>query len=431
MERVISMLGICILIAIAWAISEKRSSVAWSTVAGALGIQLAVGAIVFWMPRSADFFLCLNNLVVKVLDLSREGTLFVFGALALSPGETGPAGETSLGFFLAFQVLPAVIFFSALMSLLYYIGLIQPIVLFFARIFKRFMRISGAEAMSCSSNIFVGIEAVFTIRPYLAKLTRSELFILLTSSMATTASTTLAIYILFLKQYIPTIAGHLVSASIIAIPAAILISKVMIPETQSPQTMGKLPTQSAPLQSNFMGAVVDGSWEGLKLAAGIATLLIAVLGFLGVVNYVLMKAGGLFPGDIRLSLQAILGWICIPFAWCMGIPGSEILPAARLLGERFIVTEVVAYKDLAGFVASQTIREPRTMLVLSYALCGFVHVASLAIFVGGISALVPARRDELAHLGMKALFAAFLATVMTGCIAGIFYTGETAGIMAH
>ncbi len=230
MERLVSFTGIFIIIAMAYGLSEKRSAVSGKTVAGSLGLALAIGALVFLTPGSADFFLLLNNAVVKLLDLSREGTLFVFGALALQPGETAPGGEQSLGFFLAFQVLPSVIFFSALMSLLYYLGAVQPAVSFFARVFKRYLRLSGAEAMSSSSNIFVGIEAVFTIRPYLAKLTRSELFILLTCSMATTASTTLAIYVSFLKQHVPTIAGHLISASIITIPTAVLISKVMIPE---------------------------------------------------------------------------------------------------------------------------------------------------------------------------------------------------------
>ncbi len=421
------MFGIFLLVSIALALSEKRSSISWSTVFGALGLQLFIGALVFLAPRSTDFFLWLNNVVVKLLDLSREGTMFLFGALALQPGETGPAGETSLGFFLAFQVLPAVIFFSALMSLFYHFGLIQPVVRFFAKVFYRFMRLSGAESLSASSNIFVGIEAVFTIRPYLAKLTRSELFIILTTSMATTASTTLAIYVSFLKHSVPTIAGHLISASIIAIPAAILISKVMIPETGSPETMGKIPRDDEANQSHFMGAVVNGAWEGLKLAAGIAALLIAVLGMVAIVNFLLAKIGFLFGSASALSLQKILGWTMIPFAWCLGIPKQEILPAAQLLGERFILTEVVSYRDLAAFAASGLIREPRTLLVMSYALCGFAHVASLAIFVGGISALIPSRRDEIASLGPKALIAAFLATIMTGCIAGIFYVSANGG----
>ncbi len=171
-----------------------------------------------------------------------------------------------------------------------------------------------------------------------------------------------------------------------------------------------------------MGAILDGAWEGMKLAAGIATLLIAVLGLLGIFNQLLGLAGAWLPGSPTLSLQRILGWTMIPFAWCMGIPRTEILPAAQLLGERFILTEVISYRDLATYFASGLIKSPRTILILSYALCGFVHLASLAIFTGGISALIPHRRDEVASLGMKALIAAFLATIVCGCIAGIFYT---------
>ncbi len=423
MLRLNSLLGIFIIIAIGFALSEKRSAILWHSVVGAMGLAIGIGALVFLAPGSAIFFLYLNNAVVKLLDISREGTFFVFGALSLSPGEIGLAGEQSLGFFLAFQVLPAVIFFSSLMSLLYFVGLMQPIIRFFAHLFKRFMRISGAEAMSSSSNIFVGIEAVFTIRPYLAKLTRSELFVLLTCSMATTASTTLAIYISFLKQQIPTIAGHLISASIIAIPAAIAMAKLMVPETEQPETMGTMPPQAPSPYSNFMGAIAEGAMEGMKLAAGIATLLIAVLGLVGIANFSIGQAAGLLPGHPTLSIQAILGWTMIPFAWCLGIPSAEILPAAQLLGERFLLTEVVAYRDLAKYAASGLIQSPRTMLIMSYALCGFVHLASLAIFVGGISALIPERRNQLASLGMKALIASFLATLITGCVAGIFYWG--------
>ncbi len=420
MLHLTSLLGLFIIIAIAFGLSEKRSAILWKPVAGAVGLALGIGALVFITPASGTFFLLLNNAVVKLLDLSREGTMFVFGALALPPGEIGPAGEQSLGFFLAFQVFPAVIFFSALMSLLYYLHCVQPIVSFFARIFKRTMRLSGAEAMSSSSNIFVGIEAVFTIRPFLPKLTRSELFVLITCTMATTASTTLAIYVSFLKHQIPTIAGHLISASIITIPAAIAIAKLMIPETGEPETMGTLPPQAASPYSNLMGSVVDGAWEGMKLAAGIATLLIAVLGLVAMVNFALAKVGAMLPGHPSLSLQSLLGLAMIPFAWCLGIPSHDIVPAAQLLGERFILTEVVAYKDLATYAASGLISSPRTVLIMSYALCGFVHLASMAIVIGGISALIPQRRDELANLGMKALIASFLATILCGCVAGIF-----------
>ncbi len=431
MERLICIAGIVFLIALAWTLSEKRSRISWLTVCGALALQALIAALVFLAPQSQAFFLWLNNAAVKFLDLSREGTLFLFGALALSPGETTPTGLSSLGFFMAFQIFPAVIFFSALMSLLYFLRIVQPLVLLFARVFKRFMRLSGAEALASSSNIFVGIEAVFTIRPYLPRFTRSELFILLVTSMATTASTTLAIYISFLKSQIPTIAGHLISASVLAIPAAILFAKILVPETGQPETMGKIPRGQEARHSNFMAAVSEGAWEGLKLAAGIATLLIAVLGLVAILNFFLAKMGLWIGFTADLSLQKILGWAMIPFAWCLGITGAEAEPAARLLGERFILTEVISYKDMADMAAAGVLHNPRTLLVLSYALCGFAHLASLAIFVGGMSALIPSRRDEIAGLAFKALLAAFLATILTGCMAGMFYTAGNNGIMGN
>jgi CNT family concentrative nucleoside transporter len=413
MERLTSLAGLLILLALAWILSEKRSRIAWPGIAGAVVLMLALGAAVFLAPQSTEFFLVLNRVVLRLLRLSRDGAVYLFGPLALAPGESGPSGEQSFGFFMAFQIFPALVFFSALMSLLYHARLIQPVVRVFARVFKRSSRLSGAEALCSASNIFVGIEAVFTIRPYLERLTRSEYFLILTASMATTASTTLAIYVAFLQSTLPTIAGHLISASVLAIPASVAVAKIMVPETAVPVTLGHLPRETDSRHSNFMGAVSDGAWEGIKLAAGIGALLIAVLGLVGMVNVILQKGG--------FTLETLLAWLMIPFAWCLGIAPGDIFPAARLLGERWILTEVVAYRDLAAFAAQGLIRDPRTIVVMSYALCGFTHVASVAIFVGGISALVPSRRDEIAALGMKALLAAFLATLATGCVAGIFF----------
>ncbi len=425
MQRLISLAGIFILISLAWVFSENRARISWKTVVSALALEILIGSFVFLMPQSTAIFLWVNRVVIKLLSFANSGALFLFGPLALSPGEKSPAGEASFGFFMAFQIFPALIFFSALMSLLYHCGFIQPVINIFAKIFKRVMNLSGAEALSASSNIFVGIEAVFPIRPFLEGLTRSELFTILTPCMATVASTTLAIYVSFLKQALPTVAGHLVSASIIAIPASVLISKIMIPETGEPATLGHIPKESkAGPSSNFMSAVTEGAWEGIKLAVGIASLLIAILGLVALLNYLLHGIGVFLPGKPDLSFEKILGWLMIPFAWFMGIGAHDLFPAAQLLGERWILTEVVAYKDLANFVAAGTITDPRTIVVMSYALCGFVHVASVAIFVGGLSALIPNRQKEIAGLGMKALCAAFLATVMTGCIAGLFFSAS-------
>jgi len=422
MERLTSLFGMLIILAMAWIFSEARKAIIWKSVLGALVLELLLGALVFMFPQSTSFFLLVNRGVVKLLSLAGNGAIFLFGALALQPGETGPNGESPLGFFMAFQVLPAVIFFSALMALLYHLGAMQPMIRIFAKVFRRFMRLSGAEALCTSSNIFVGIEAVFSVRPYLKDLTRSEFFTILTACMATVASTTLAIYVSFLHEILPTIAGHLISASILAIPASVLISKMMIPELERPRTMDLLPTEDGKAHTHFMGAVSEGAWEGLKLAAGITALLIAVLGLVGILDAGISRIAAFCVKGLDLSLTQILGWLMIPFAWCLGIPAHDLFPAAKLLGERLVLTEVVAYRDLAAFAASGAIRELRSVVILSYALCGFTHVASVAIFVGGISALVPSRRDEIAGLGLKALLAAFWVTLFIGCIAGLFYT---------
>jgi len=429
MERLISLAGIFILTGLAYVFSEKKSSVSWVTLAGSLGLALVFGALVFLIPQSKELFLFANRAVLRLLSYAGEGAKFLFGPLALPPGTRGENGEPSLGYFMAFQMLPAVIFFSALMSLLYYFFLLQPVVRCFAKVFHKFMRLSGAEALSVSSNIFVGVEAVFSIRPFLEKLTRSELFTVLTACMASVASTTLAIYVSFLKDAFPSIAGHLISASILSVPASVMITKTMIPETGEPLTMGKVPAEGRGVHSNFMAAIIDGAWEGMKLAAGIGTLLIAILGLVAMLNAFIHRGGLFLPGQPDLSLEKILGWLMIPFAWCLGLSPHDLVPASRLLGERWILTEVVAYRDLAGFLAQGLIQDPRTVVVMSYVLCGFTHVASVAIFVGGISALVPGRRDEIAGLGFKALFAAFLATLITGCIAGVFFSASQGTVL--
>ena len=388
--------------------------------------MLVLGALVFLLPQSRLLLLSINDLVVALLGASRTGAEFLFGPLALNPGETTSAGEPSVGFILAAQVLPAVVFFAALMSVCYHLGLIQPVIRLFARLFQKTLRLSGAEALAGSSNIFVGIESATTIRPYLAGMTRSELLTLLTCAMSTAASTTLALYVFFLQDGFPQIAGHLISTSVLSIPAAVLVSKLMLPETGKPETLGALPPLAeSELHDNSMAALSAGSWDGLKLAAGIATLLIAVLGVVGIVDLALGKLTA--PLEVwfgaPLSLERILGWLFTPLAWLLGLGSSDLPLAAQLLGKRVILTEVVAYQQLGEMAAAQAV-SPRALLVLSYALCGFAHVASVGIFVGGITALVPSRRNDLTALAFRALAGATLATLMTGALAGLFYHGQ-------
>jgi CNT family concentrative nucleoside transporter len=417
---VVSAVGFVVLTGLAWLCSENRRAIAWRTVAWGLGLQLLIGLLVFRLPGSRQIFLGFNEAVLALLDASKSGSRFLLGPLAAEPGEAG-----SVGFILAFQVLPIVIFFSAFTAALYHLRLVQPVVRVFAKIFHRTLGISGAEALYGASQIFVGIESALMVRPYLARMTRSEFLMLLTTGMCNVASSTLGLYVAFLKGVFPLIAGHLLSASILSIPAGVVLAKMFMPETQSPETRADVPPDDPALRSsNLMAAIVAGATDGLKLAVGIAALLIAMLGLVALIDRLLLLPSVWLSLPQPLTLVTILGWAFYPLTVLLGIPLADVPTAARLLGERVLLTEVVAYQELARLASAEGFVQPRTVVILSYALCGFAHVASVAIFVGGMAALIPARRDELASLGLRALLAATLATLMTACVAGIFSTGE-------
>ncbi|MGH9936611.1 MAG: NupC/NupG family nucleoside CNT transporter [Blastocatellia bacterium] len=416
----ISAAGFFTLAGIAWLFSADRKKVQWKTVAWGMGLQLVIGLLIFRLPGSQLIFLWLNDAVLALLNVSKAGSSFLFGPLAAGPGEQG-----SIGFILIFQVLPVAIFFSAFTAALYHLGLLQLVVRVFARIFHRVMGTSGAESLCGAANIFVGVESSLVIRPYLDKMTRSELLTVLGTGMATVASSTLGIYVAFLTGLFPQIAGHLLSASIIAIPAVIVTTKLLLPETEQPETLSHVPPEDPATRSrNLMSAIIQGAMDGVKLAAGISALLIAMLGLVALVDKILGAVSGWLGMAQPLTLVKILGWLFYPLAALLGIAQADIAEASRLLGERVILTEVVSYQDLAQMVAAGQLSDPRTVVILSYALCGFAHVASMAIFVGGTAALAPSRRDDLAGLGLRAVLAATLATLMTGCVAGIFSNGQ-------
>jgi CNT family concentrative nucleoside transporter len=418
--HLISALGFFVFAGLAWLLSNNRRRVNWRTVAWGLGLQLVIGLLVFRLPGSRQLFLKLNDGVMALLEVSKAGTNFLLGPLAAGPGEPG-----SVGFILAFQALPIAIFFSALSAALYHLGILQFIVRAFAKLFHRTMNISGAESLCGAANIFVGVESALVVRPYLDKMTRSELLLVLSAGMTTVASTTLGIYVLMLSKTFPQIAGHLLSASVISIPAAVVMAKLLLPETETPETLNAIPPPDEGARSrNLMSAIIAGANDGLKLAIGIATLLVAGLAFVALFDKLIGWPSRWLGLAEPLSIVKILSWVFYPFAALMGIARADLMEAARLLGERVMLTEVVAYQDLATMATTGQISDPRTVVILSYALCGFAHVASVAIFVGGTSALVPSRRDDLASLGLRALLAATLATLMTGCVAGIFSDGS-------
>ena len=415
---------------LAW-VTGSRSRLNWRTIGGSAVLAWVLGLLSFWFPGSHWLWSMINGIVVAVLTASQKGTMFLLGPLALGPGQTLPDGTFSVGFILAAQALPAVVFFSALMAGLYYVGVMQAIVRLFARLFYRTMGLSGAESLSGAANIFVGIEAGLIVRPYLAAMTRSELLLVLTCMMATVASTVMGIYVSALQHVVPQIAGHLISASIISIPCAVLISKLTCPEEGQPVTLGSVPAdhtdrnpppssdgEAIPPPSNLIVALIDGAGQGMKMAVGIAALLIVFLGLEALVDLALAQLPAI--GDVPLSVTRVLAWLTWPFAVLLGLRPEEWQIGADLLGSRFIETEVAAYFKLAAVQsASPPPLSPRSLTALTYALCGFVHVASMGIFVGGISALVPHRAKDISLLGLRALWTAYLATLLTGCIAGV------------
>jgi concentrative nucleoside transporter, CNT family len=408
-----SVLGLLGLLAVAWICSSARRSFPWRTAVAGTALVVLLGWVVFRFPGSRAVIGVLNEFALAVLGAGQKGAEYLFGPLAAGPGQPG-----SVGFVMLFQVFPVIVFISALAAAAYHLRVVQPVVWILAKVFRRLLGISGAEALTSSANLFVGVEAAVVVRPYLAAMTRSELLVLLTCGMATSTAGVLGLYVLFLKDVFPGIAGHLLAASVLSIPAAVVMAKIIEPESGVPVTAHGVPRdEQAEREPSLMAAIITGATDGGKLVGGICLLLLAVLGLVALVDLGLAQ----LPGNLTLS--ELCRWPAYPLAWLAGVPAADLAVGARLLGERVLLTEVVPFQDLARLTASGGIQDPRTVVILSYALCGFAHIPSVAIFVGGTAVLCPERRADLASLGWKALLAATLATAMTGAIAGLFATG--------
>ncbi len=418
----VSMLGILIFIGFLFLFSKNKRQISLKVIIWGILLQIAFALFVFLIPVGTKFFLFLNDFTMKIIDSSFAGTQFVFGRLAITPGKEG-----SLGFILAFQALPSIIFFAALMEFLYYIGIMEKIIHIFARVFVKVMGISGAEALCASAQIFLGIESNLTVRPYLKAMTKSELMVVLTTGMATIASSVLGLYVIILSDTFPRVAGHLISASILLAPAAILASKVVIPETEKPLTLGKVVKVEYAKASNTIEAIINGSMTGVKMVVSIGALLIAFIGLISLVDtgllYLGKLTGSILKANIDITLHTLLTYLFYPFTLAMGVPYEDAPAIAKIIGERIIETEVKSYQDLALLVKEGKIMYQRSIVIATYALCGFAHIPSLAIFVGGTSSLVPERTKDISILGLWALLASNVACFITGAVAGIFYSG--------
>ena len=403
MERFIGILGILVLLAIAFAMSNNRKSIPWRLVIWGLGLQLIFAIFILKTPIGQPFFGAIDTAIKKILSFSDAGSDFLFKSFG-----AGIVEAPLMNF--AFRILPTLIFFSSLIAILYHFGIIQFIVKWVARAMQKTMRTSGSETLSVSANIFVGqTEAPLMVRPFVSKMTKSELMAVMVGGFATVAGGVMAMYVKILAD-IPGIAGHLMAASIMSAPAALVIAKIIYPETESSDTMGDLKIELEKKDDNVMEALSRGATDGMKLAANVGAMLIAFVAMIALVNAIL--------GIMDLSLQQILGWIFSPLAWVMGIPWHEAGIMGTLMGEKLVLTELIAYGDLAELRATNSISD-RTAIIASYALCGFANFASVGIQLGGIGGIAPERRKDLAKLGLKAMFGGALASWITATLAGI------------
>ena len=466
MLNLLSLVGIAGLCFVAWLGSEDRQRVPWKLMAWGIGIQLVLGLFIFRFPLTRQVVVGLSGLLNALIDSSEAGSRFLFGPIlvpdlgasvgpqgagrwlaraltppfAAVPGDRLGADNLAIGYVFAFRALPQVIFFSAIFSLLYNLGVVQPVVRVFAKFFRSVMNISGAESLAGAANIFVGIESAVAIKPFLVNMTRSELCAILASCFGSIASTVLGLYAGYLRGTFPAISGHLMSASVLTIPAAFVMAKILVPEKDVPETLGKVPelVQDEAERKSPMDALILGALDGVKMAVGIAASLIAILGLVALLNLIFaslasLQTSGFAPfawiGQIFsvITLDNLMGALFLPLTFFTGVSleWNELWTSSVLIGQRLLKTAIPPYIALADLSAEGALSD-RALVIVSYVLCGFAHVPSVGIFVGGLAGLVPSRSKDISELGWKALWAGTLATLMTGCIAGFWFYEGTA-----
>jgi len=407
MGRLTGILGLLTMLGLAYAMSTNRRAIKPKTVAWGLGLQLAFAFFVLRFEAGRNLFAFLGKIVNGLLSFSFAGSEFVFGELGKK--------LSSYGFYFAFQVLPTIIFIAAFFALLYHLGIMQIIIKIAAWIMTRVMGASGAESLNVAASIFMGqTEAPLTIRPFLDKLTKSELMTVMTSGMAHVSGGIMAAYIAFGIE-----PKHLLTAVIMTAPGTLLMAKMMVPETEQPLTAGRVEMPEMEKDANALGAIARGTSDGLSLAINVAAMLISFLAMLALVNYCFGWVHGWmhwFPS----SLQQVFGWVFSPIAFVIGIPWHDCASVGNLLGTRMVVNELVAFHDLG---AMRGALDPRSFTIATFALCGFANFSSIGIQIGGIGALAPGQRGQLARFGIRAMLAGTMANLMSASIVGMLYTG--------
>ncbi len=443
-ERLVGLLGIATMLVIALLLSYNRRAINWRLVLSGLGLQAVFGVIVLKTNAGRAVFQAIGGLITALLGFQEQGARFVFGNLVQSTVPVTGGGASvgmvaQTGAYFAFNVLPTIIFFSSLMSVLYYLGIMQVIVKSLAWVMQRTLGTSGAETLSASGNIFLGqTEAPLLIKPFIAKMTRSEINTVMVGGFATVAGGVLAAYVGMLSGMLPGIAAHLLAASVMNAPAGLVLSKIILPETEVPETRAGIKSATVPAEeptegkrrwrfrgaandspdSSVIEAAANGAGQGVQLAINVAAMLMAFVALVALLNAMLGWGGGLL-GFEHLSLQSILGFLLRPLAWVMGVPWSDTAYVGSLIGLKTTLNEFVAYAQFASDLGTAQVLQPRSAIILTYALLGFANFSSIAIQIGGIGGLAPDRKKDIAGLGLRAMIAGNLAAFMSASLAGM------------
>ncbi|MFZ9301891.1 MAG: NupC/NupG family nucleoside CNT transporter [Sediminibacterium sp.] len=417
MERFQGIFGILLILAIAFLFSNNKKKINYRLVFSGLGLQLLIGILVLKIPAVTSFFQLLGKAMGKIEQFSRQGAAFVYGGVgAMTP--TGVNDFVNGGFVFAFNVTATIILVCVLVALFYHFGIMQRIIAVIAKAMNTIMRVSGAESLSNVASAFVGqVEAQVMIRPYLASMTKSEILASMSGSLACIAGGILIVYANMGAAAGMDLAPKLITASLMAAPGALVIAKILFPETEQSQTLGKVTLEVKSQYSNTIDAITHGAGDGFKIAMNVIAMLIGFIALIALVDWSLLKIGHLFSANIDLSLNYIFGKLFYPMAWAMGIPSVDIQSAATLLGQKLTINEFVAFKSLTSKVVP--IVTEKGLLIVSIAICGFANFSSVGMLIGGIGELAPSRRKDLAELGLKALLAGTLASYLSASIAGI------------